>query len=304
MLDEFEKKLKEIVDSEHSRLIGEISKKLNNKENKVFCFATELYQKGGRWYDKWGVPDSVLDSIYILDKEKISREKPLNILFLHDIGYPSGGGGKDYIKVDMRETHMRQGPIYAAELFNFKDLNEEYMFSREDVGEMLLVLSRHDDHYILNETGKEDILHRDKKLFDLYQTFVDLDRIFVMNFISTYKDYTSKHTDKEPALFFEERLAYFFEPNDPEIEEIGIKLRPETCEKAMNKGKHKLLYLDTTKEVVKAHFKARKEELENGLFELVRENKWNAFEPYLADYVNGSIEAAKQGKSYDVLRYG
>lgn len=187
----FERRIEQKVEEYYRALVAAIEPQLTEREKAVFAFAMSKYSVGGRWYDKWGVPDSVLDALHIVEREGKKRNIVLPILALHDTGYPSLEDTAKYAGADMRELHMRVGAQYAGELYNWRN-EEGYMFTREEVRAIVAVVAHHDDHYL----GGQEGVFADPILLDLYRTFVDCDRTFVPSFVSAYKDYVSRYAQK------------------------------------------------------------------------------------------------------------
>ncbi len=137
---------------------------------------------------------------------------------------------------------------------------------------------------------------------------VDCDRTFVPNFVSAYKDYVSRYArGKYGAMtgeqFLAMRVAYFFKRGDREAEEMGIIVPEEVFVKAQTEGKYEPLHLQASRAVIAAHLRARKQECDAGLFRMAQLGDWNAFERHAKEYFEGSIITARNGESYDLIRF-
>ena len=298
----FEQNLARKVEEHYKALVAALQPPLTGREQAVFAFAMSKYAVGGRWYDKWGVPDSVLDTIHIVLQERKDRGLVIPILALHDTGYPSLEDTATYEGADIRELHMRVGGQYAAKLYGFNN-SDGYLFSRDEVRAICAVVAHHDDHYLQNQG-----VFTDPSLLDLYKTFVDCDRTFVPSFVSAYKDYVSRYArEKYGAMsgkqFLAMRVAYFFTPHDAEVEEIGIAVPLDVFQEAQSNGKYKQLHLATSQEIIVTHLKARKVECDAGLFRMAQLADWNAFENAAETYFQESILLASSGISYDRSRF-
>lgn len=301
----FEKNLAGKVEEQYQALVAALQLHLHPREQAVFAFALSKYSAGGRWYDKWGIPDSVLDTLYIVEHEGKERGLVLPILAMHDTGYPSLEDTANYAAATMRELHMRVGAQYAAELYCWKDPQGNYLFGRNEVHTIAAVVAHHDDHYL----GEPTSVFADPTLLNLYKTFVDCDRTFVPNFVSAYKDYVSRYARESYGSmtgeqFLAMRIASFFKQKDPEVENIGIFVPGGLFTHAQAKGKYGPLHLAASRSVVAAHLKARKQECDIGLFRMAQLGDWNSFEQHAEDYFAGSIASASQRTSYDVQRFG
>ena len=298
----FERNLAGKIEGHYRELVEALQHQLVEREKAVFAFAMSKYAVGGRWYDRWGVPDSVLDTLHIIEQERKNGGIVLPILALHDTGYLSLEDTAKYAGADMRELHMRVGAQHAAELYGWKN-GEKYMFTRDEVHAIVAVVAHHDDHYLEEQEG----VFADPVLLDLYKTFVDCDRTFVPNFVSAYKDYVSRYArEKYGAMtgeqFLAMRVAYFFTEGDSEVEKTSIVVPEEVFRKAQADEKYEPLYLGAAREVVAAHLRARKQECNAGLFRMAQLGDWNTFERAADEYFTGSIATALQGKSYDMSR--
>lgn len=299
----FENNLSALVDVHYRDLANAVRLHLTLQEQAVFDFAMSKYAAGGRWYDKWGIPDSVFDTLFIVKQEQKLREIVLPILALHDTGYPTIADTAKYTGADMRELHMRVGARNAAMLYEFRNADDSFMFSRADVDKIATVVAHHDDHYLPGPAA----LFSDGTLLDLHRTFVDCDRSFIPNFVSTYKDYVSRYARPEHGSmtgteFLAMRVAYFFKKDDPEVAEIGLDIPDVVFEQY--KQKYEPCYLPATRKVIAAHLKARKAECDQGLFDFAASGVWTAFEVLAERYVRKSLDATQQQKSADVMRYG
>ncbi len=320
----FERNLIQLVEANYVNLMNAVLPALEDREALVLVHAmTNYYAQGGRWWDKWGIPDSVLDSLKIVTDEGKDRALALSILALHDSGYPAGKLSADYAKADMRELHMRVGAQHAAELYDWTRTDGSFLFTREEVDAIVHVVAHHDDHYLGSQPtpGQSGFVSLDvyskelerrrqpQKLHDLHQTFVDCDRIWIMDFVSAYKDYVSRyarqeHGNHDGLSFLQMRIPYFFEQQDPEVAEIGIDVPEEEFAKAAKSGKLQKPYLTTTRKIIAAHFKARKAEMEAGVFDMAAAGDWEHFNPHARQYVVGSTLAAGNEVSYDMHRFG
>ena len=140
---------------------------------------------------------------------------------------------------------------------------------------------------------------------------MDGDNIFIPSFVSSYKDYVSRYgrpiSDKNGKnmsgeSFLRMRQSSFFKSG----EDNGFGQRILITEDSDRVHAQKLLPIrfDSTKKVIAAHMLARTDEMEKRTFIYAYNGDWESFKPHAIEYFEGSIDAAKQNKSLDVLRFG
>lgn len=322
---EFENNIKRLVDENYTDLSTAVLPHLDDfSDLAVFNLAMMEYPYG-RWYDKWGIPDTKLETIFIAKKEGKDVGIVSAIHSLHDSKYRSTENTGDFNKIDIRIFHMEEGGRFAREeLPKLRTIYEEPMFSDEKVDTIATVIENHDFHYLGPEIPS--VIKNDLVLYDLFRTFEDCDRTFVPNFFSVCKNYiTQSAEDSEYNIYlnsiFEDRdnrltglefikteISTFFKKGDPEIK--GIEIEDEYFDGVKDKEKKGLIkfkppYLNTTKGIIVAHFKARIDEYKKEMFDAIAETDWDHFEPFIKDYIENSISTTKNhGVSYDIKRFG
>ena len=194
---------------------------------------------------------------------------------------------------------MRIGPKNFMEDVSELMFGGGYVFNRSELVKGVEAIARHDEKYF------EDF--NSLNLPEMLRIFMDGDTIFVPSFISVYKDYVAKYaTPKQNNLNGEEflrmRQSYFFDKDEDNnyCQKICI-----TDESNAKYGYKKLpIRFESTKKVLASHMLARTEELEFGLFDMAYEGNWDTFKDYAVAYLMGSMQVAKAGQSYDMIRYG
>jgi len=306
----FERNLAHLVEEYTREFQGVVRSLLSSDEQQVYDIAMPLYsQASGRWYDPWGIPDSISDFLTILEKEGQSeheRLKALTVLLFHDCGYPRRDESKDYRTRELRELHMRVGAAkFGQTALGFQK------FSRADISEIFDAIIRHDDKFFADKPGNGS-LAGPQNAADLLSAFIDGDNIFIPSFISAYKDYVSRSArpmsddaecrDLCGSEFLQMRQVYFF-ASEEESRSYGLKLHPSSAIAQKHRKCLLPIRFKATKQVLAAHMYARIEEHDQGLFNAAYEGDWVSFSSFAEDYLNGSIAAAKKGESYDWSRY-
>tara|TARA_Y100000310_G_C20699055_1_gene827987 strand:+ start:476 stop:1450 length:975 start_codon:yes stop_codon:yes gene_type:complete len=302
-LRDLELKLADLTASRTDAFQEAIRNSLTDEEKRIYDLGIVRYsQATGRWYDPWGVPDSILDFKFILDAEDVSPEDRLTaftILIYHDTGYPALDNTGEYNSRAVRELHMVRGTKnFHADLDDLVT-ERESMLTREQIAQIGKAILRHDDKF-LGGVGQASRLLR---------IFIDGDNIFIPSFVSAYKDYISRYardSDESQGMTGEEfirlRLSYFFSIGEDARYSQQILITPESDR--LYSPKLLPTQFPTTKQVLATHFLARTQEHEQGSFEYAFHGDWTGFRPFAKDYLDGSIDAAKLGISFDMLRFG
>ena len=302
-LARFEERLAGLVEQYTPAFQNAVEALLQPEERRIFSQAMPYYsQATGRWYDPWGIPDSIPDFLFILNEEGATERERLNaltVLLYHDCGYPKRKESKDYASPELREQHMFTG---AAKFAQDAEAHYQTLFTRKETSLIFDAIIKHDDKY----------LGGDRPASALLCTFIDGDNIFIPSFISAYKDYVSRAArpaslgkdcyDLSGRDFLQVRQAYFF-VSEEESRKFSQRIHPDQELSAKYQKKILPIAHKTTKQVLAAHMLARTAECEQGLFDLAYNGDWAAFEPYAKDYLEGSINAALVGESYDWSRY-
>lgn len=309
-LVKFEQNFSELVNEYVPKFQVAVRSNLDSIGRAIFDEGIKHYSpETGRWYDPFGLPDCVLDFLYIMEREGISIDNKVMTfatLMYHDSGYPRREDSADYATKSVGEIHARAGALKAmADLHLFSredklDAEENFLFSRKQLMEVVSSVLMHDDKF-----NDHPIVQK---------MFRDMDNIFIPGFVSTYKDFVSRYArplsvengrNMGGEDFLRFRQSYFFESGEDEKLGQKILITPESDRVFREAEKKKLpIELETTKEILAMRMLARTDEMKGGLFELAYNGDWKGFEPLAMHYLSSAIDAAEQGKSYERLEYG
>lgn len=305
-MKKFETSLAELVEAHTPAFQEAVRSGLPPEEKLIFEKGMPLYsQETGRWWDPWGIPDSVFDFKWILEQEDVpDRERLLAfaVLIYHDSGYPRLENSADYAKSDLRDYHMRVGAMHVAcHLCEIRSPQGNYLFGRDEISSIFDAVIKHDDKYLGDVSNASRLLNM----------FMDGDNIFIPTFVSAYKDFVSRYgrpkSDPDGSgmsgeEFIRMRQSYFFAQGEDEALGQTVLITPESDKKFTKKRLP--IFFESTKHVLSAHMIARTEKMERLAFDYASSGDWQGFLPYAKEYLEGSIEAARQEKSYDMMRFG
>ncbi|MDO8663891.1 MAG: hypothetical protein Q7K28_03635 [Candidatus Wildermuthbacteria bacterium] len=135
------------------------------------------YQKKGlgRWYDPYHVLLSTGFAIQLVKIDKRVSSLIVPAIILHEVGYCALGNDQDWRTIHSRITHMQEGAAISAKILaSLGDYNPK------EIGIIIGMIATHDNGYL-------GIPEKDPQRLSLR----DADTIFVMSFISFYKDWFS-----------------------------------------------------------------------------------------------------------------
>ncbi len=306
-LRKFERELALLAGQYTSEFQEAVALNLTPIELQIFRDAMPLYSaETGRWYDPWGIADSVLDFKYIMQQERVPEREQLlaiAVLFYHDTGYEPREESSAYSGEEQRRKHMEIGAVNAdLDLSILCDGLGGRVFTDSEIRRIYDAVLHHDDKYLGGTPFGDSLL----------QMFVDADNIFIPSFVSAYKDYVARYARPDPEdqredmidaiRFLRMRQSCFFEMGEELTFGQRVRITEESNE--LYKGKKLPIKFDTTKRVIAAHMLARTNEFENLSFCHAYFGDWGRFRPFAEDYFQGSIRLARQGQSYDVQRFG
>ncbi len=290
MID-FENELSKLAETYTPIFQEAVEKQLDDHQRRIYSLGIKRYSsKTGRWYDPWGIPDSILDFNLILEREKVSLEDKLlafAVLIYHDSGYPKLRDSSKYADKNIRDLHMREGALnFASDLINLvlqdSELDRRHLFTRNQISSGFQVILHHDDKF----SGKIE------NASNMLQIFMDGDNIFIPSFVSSYKDYVSRYarpvSDKngknmDGGDFLRMRQSYFFKPGEDKTFRQRILITEDSDRLYAQKSLP--IRFDFTKKVIAAHLLARTDEMEKRAFNYVYNGEWESFKPYAIEFL-------------------
>jgi hypothetical protein len=278
-----------------------VSKHVPEDLKQVYNSAMQRFMSGaGRWWDPWHVSETFLNALFILNQENIpEKERVLSLctLFYHDTGYQKESA-QNYFEKDERDRHMRVSAhnIYS-DLFAFRNTESGLIFSRDDLSTLFDAVIKHDDKYKGQKpSGSSKVL----------QLFQDMDTTWIPSFLSAVQNYAGRYgrpdSNMTPEEFLQMRQSYFFDMGE-EIRNQQTILISQKSNTDYSSKKLSIAY-PSTKRVIAAEMLARAEERNVGIFDYVYNGDWSGFQKHAKAFLDNSIEAAKQGTSYDMLLFG
>lgn len=196
--------LKELAAKFQPDLLQVMRKELAGSDLKLlnYVFAT-YYQEGkvaGRWYDPYHI---LLSTHFAAQLERTNDlVSPLIIpgIILHDLGYcafsaEDRASRTNWDDAAMRVIHMQKGAAVAA-----KSLVEVGGYNAFEIGIIVEMDATHDNWILGISTEDPDCL-----------ALMDADKIFVMSFISFYKDWAGEEgKNLSVQEFFDSRRESFY----------------------------------------------------------------------------------------------
>lgn len=192
--------LKELIAKFQPELFQLVGEQLEGRERKLldYIFAT-YYQEGkvmGRWYDPYHV---LFSTCFALALERTDEKiLPLIVpgIILHDIGYCALQDKTNLNNPWGRILHMQEGSAMAA-----KSLVLVGGYNPYEIGIIVEMDATHDNWILDIQTEDPDCL-----------ALIDADKIFVMSFISFYKDWVGGEGEGlSVEEFFDSRRRSFYE---------------------------------------------------------------------------------------------
>jgi len=176
------KVLKETADRFQSELFQRVRSQLNGRDIELLDYVFERYypkdEKGGRWYDPYHILFSTHFAVQLVKTNE--RVSPLIIpsIISHDVGYItlSEEMKENWNAAQNRILHMQEGAAITAESLVYIG-----GYKASETGIIVRMVGGHDNGYLDIETRDPDCL-----------ALRDADRIWVMHFVSFYKDWISK----------------------------------------------------------------------------------------------------------------
>jgi len=244
--------LKEAAGKFLPALVQKVRETLEPRDLKLFDYVFERYYLKdkimGRWYDPYHILFSTCFALALeRTDEKIS---PLIVpgIILHDIGYCALPDKTDLNNPQGRILHMQKGAAITA-----KSLAEVGDFNPFEIGIIVEMVATHDNWILGIQTEDPDCL-----------ALIDTDKIFVMSFISFYKDWV-----------------------DEEGKNLSIQEFFDSRRDSFHKGKHSLS-TKSAKEWRDKQFGARQWEIQNDIL-----NDENSFRKYVEGHIQSEIAAGR-----------
>lgn len=195
--------LKELVKRSQPKLFHKIREELNPREVNLLDYVFEHYYRkdkiSGRWYDPYHVLFSTGFAFELVRTNQ--RTSPLIIpaIILHDIGYSAltDEAKANWNAFQNRIVHMQEGAGMAA-----KALAHVGGFNGDEIGDIVGMDASHDNLILGIPTDSPMRL-----------ALIDADRVWVMHFISFWKDFVSEtgHAeDLSPLDLFQIRQPQFY----------------------------------------------------------------------------------------------
>lgn len=236
------KTLQDIVIRIQPKLSQLVRKELSGRDLDLLEYVFFRYYRPdnkGRWYDPYHI---LLSTRFAVQLAKIPGVSSLVVpgIILHDIGYSVA---------EDRVGHMREGEILSREI-----LKGIGLFNEKEIGKIAEMVGTHDNPYIGMPIKDPDGL-----------ALRDADRIFVMSFVSFYKDWVGKRKEKEDFSLqdlYLSRMRSFHQDEVP--------------------------YTTLAKEWLDIQFGQRLNEIKMGL----TEDK-NTFRKYAENYLKAEIKAGR-----------
>jgi len=178
--------LKKIADKFLPELFQRVRNELGVRNLKLLDYVFKHYylkgESGGRWYDSYHVLFSTHFAVQLLKSGEPVSPLIIPAIILHDIGYRvlTEEGKANWSAAENRIIHMQEGAALAAEI-----LVKINSFNADEIGVVVGMVASHDNVYldILNEQNPSRLALR------------DADRMWVMHFLSFYKDWISSHKE-------------------------------------------------------------------------------------------------------------
>lgn len=196
--------LKEIVDKFQPELLKQVVNTLNSRESRLLnaVFRDYYYQGEGRWYDPYHILVSTNFAVKCKEVPEQVSSLIVPAIILHDIGYFALADKESWDAPQSRIIHMQEGTALAAKI-----LVEVGGYSAKDIGIIVGMIATHDNPYL-------GILITDLDRLALR----DADRMWVMHFLSFYKDWISKRKKQESFSLtdlYELQMNSFYEKEVP-----------------------------------------------------------------------------------------
>lgn len=231
-------------------LVQKTRETLRSRDLKLFDYVFGQYylkdQITGRWYDPYHILLSTCFAVRLVKTEKGISPLIVPGIIMHDIGYCAINLA-DLLSAETRITHMQEGAAISAEA-----LVRVRGFNANEIGIIVGMVATH-DNWILN------IPIADSRL-----ALTDADKIFVMSFISFYKDWVGG------------------EGKNFSVEEFLDSRRHSFCE-----GKHSLS-TKLSQQLRDKQFKYRQQEIQNNVLK-----DENSFRQYAEEHVRAELEAGR-----------
>lgn len=195
--------LRELTEKFQPKLFRKVREELDRREVNLIDYVFEHYYRkdeiSGRWYDPYHILFSTDFALKLVGNNQ--RISPLIVpaIILHDIGYSAltNEAKADWNASQNRIVHMQEGASMAA-----KALVHVGGFNSDEIGDIVGIVASHDNLILGIQTNNP-----------LRLSLIDTDRIWVMHFISFWKDFISEtgHAeDLSPLDLFQIRQPQFY----------------------------------------------------------------------------------------------
>jgi len=195
--------LKELTEKFQPKLFHKVREELNYREVNLLDYVFEYYYPkdkiSGRWYDPYHVLFSTGFAFELTRTNQSISPLITPAIILHDIGYSAltNEAKANWNASQNRIIHMQEGAGMAA-----KALVHVGGFDGDEIGNIVGMVASHDNLILGIQTNNP-----------LRLALIDADRIWVMHFISFWKDFVSEtgHAeDLSPSDLFQIRQPQFY----------------------------------------------------------------------------------------------
>jgi len=177
--------LKETADKFQPELFKRVRGELGSRDLSVLDYIFERYYRkdemGGRWYDPYHILFSTPFAVQLVETHAHVSPLIIPAIILHDIGYRvlTNEAKANWNAAQNRIIHMQEGAGPSAQIL------VQNGFGALEVGITVGMVASHDNIYldILTERNPDRLAIR------------DADRMWVMHFLSFYKDWVSGPED-------------------------------------------------------------------------------------------------------------
>jgi len=174
--------LKELTEKFQPKLFHKVREELNYREVNLLDYVFEYYYPkdkiSGRWYDPYHVLFSTGFAFELTRTNQSISPLITPAIILHDIGYSAltNEAKANWNASQNRIIHMQEGAGMAA-----KALVHVGGFDGDEIGNIVGMVASHDNLILGIQTNNP-----------LRLALIDADRIWVMHFISFWKDFASE----------------------------------------------------------------------------------------------------------------
>ena len=187
--------LQETAEKFQPQLLQRLKRKLQRRELGLLNYVFPDYYQHSRFYDRYHILFSTHFAVRLARNDKKISPLIVPAIILHDVGYGvlSVKDKENWNDSQVRILHMQEGAAIAAKI-----LIEVGGYNAQEIETIVGMVATHDNGYLDIETKNPDRL-----------ALIDADRIWVMHFISFYKDWSFKKISLKD--FFQTRWLNFSE---------------------------------------------------------------------------------------------